>query len=85
MTLLNQTIDPYGAIHRCDHSRHNKVMIIYFVMCINFFPCPSETKRAIEWDLSLEHVCGAAAVAQKGKSGGGVSKTTVNKHRRRVF
>ncbi len=28
---------------------------------------------------------GAAAVAQKGRSGGAVSKTSVNKHRRRVF
>ncbi len=27
---------------------------------------------------------GAAAVAQKGENGGAVSKTSVNKHRRRV-
>ncbi len=43
------------------------------------------TKRAVEWDLSLDHVRGAAAVAQKDKSGAVVSKTSVNKHRRRVF
>lgn len=42
-------------------------------------------KRAIQLDLTLDQVPGAAAVAQKDESGGAVSKTSVNKHRRRVF
>ncbi len=50
-----------------------------------FFPRHSTMKWAVQSDLSLDHVRGAAAVAQKGKSGGAVSKTSVNKHRRRIF
>ncbi len=36
-------------------------------------------KWAVQLDLSLNHVPGAAAVTQKGKSGGAVSKTSVKK------
>ncbi len=42
-------------------------------------------KRAVQSDLRLDHVTGAAAVAQKGTvaSGGAVSKTSVNKHQKK--
>ncbi len=43
-----------------------------------FFPRRSTKKRAVQSDLSSDHVPGAAAVAQKGENGGAVSKTSVN-------
>ncbi len=42
-------------------------------------------KWAVQLDLSLDHMPGTAAVAQKGKSVGAESKTSLNKHLRRVF
>ncbi len=54
-----------------------------FSFCVSIFPpCRSAMKWAIQLDLSLDHVPGAAAVAQKAEPGGAVSKTSVNKHRR---
>lgn len=64
---------------------YEKVRIFFRVPCrfylFNFFH-PSNMKRAVQSDLSLNHVSRAAAVAQKGDSGGTVSKTNVNKRRR---
>ncbi len=42
------------------------------------------TKQTIQLDLSVDHVPGAAGVAQKAESGGVLSKTSVNNHLRRV-
>ncbi len=41
----------------------------FFFVLSNFFPHRSTKKRAVQSDLSLDHVPGAAAVAQKGRSG----------------
>ncbi len=52
------------------------------VLCVSrlcrFFPHRSVMKRALQLDLSLDHMPKAAAVAQKGESGGAVSKTIRN-------
>ncbi len=58
---------------------------IFFRPVCQFFPRRSVMKRAVQSDLSLDHARETAAVAQKGRSGGAVSKTSVNKHRWRVF
>ncbi len=41
----------------------------FFFVLSNFFLHRSTKKRAVQSDLSLDHVPGAAAVAQKGRSG----------------
>ncbi len=59
--------------------------IIHGVKKQGFFPLSlcDKTGRPIRFELRSHDR--AAAVAQKGESGGAVSKTSVNKHRRRVF
>ncbi len=47
---------------------------VFFVMC-QYFPHRSVMKRAVQLDLSLDHMPRADAVAQKGESGGAVLKT----------
>ncbi len=64
--------------------RGAKKQRFFFSSCVDFFPCRSTMKWAVQSDLSLDHMPGAAAVVQKGASGGAVSKTSINKHRRRV-
>ncbi len=78
MTLLNRdNISLWGYFIRV---RKNNDL---FSFCVSIFPpCRSAMKWAIQLDLSLDHVPGAAAVAQKAERGGAVSKTSVNKHRR---
>lgn len=65
---------------------YEKARIFFPVPCgfyyYFYFFHPSKMKRAIQSDLSLDHLSRAAAVAQKGDSGGAVSKTNVNKRRR---
>ncbi len=48
------------------------------------FPRRLVTKQTIQLDLTVDHVPGAAAAAQKAVSGGAVLKTSVNNHQRRV-
>ncbi len=60
-----------------------------FSSCVDFiylyiFPHRSATKQTIQLDLTVDHVPGAAAVAQNAESGGAVSKTSVNNHQKRV-
>ncbi len=51
---------------RHDHSRHEKARF-FFSSCVYFFsPRRSVMKWAIQLDLRLDHVPGAAAVAKKG-------------------
>ncbi len=54
--------------------RREKARMFFFVMC-QYFPHRSVMKRAVQLDLSLDHMPRAAAVAQKGESGGAVLKT----------
>ncbi len=54
--------------------RREKERIFFRHMC-EFFPRRSVMKRAVQLDLSLDHMPRAAAVAQKGESGGAVLKT----------
>ncbi len=47
----------------------------FFRRMCQYFPRRSVMKRAVQLDLSLDHMPRAAAVAQKGESGGAVLKT----------
>ncbi len=46
--------------------------IFFFILCVDFSPLHSATKRAAQLDLSQDHMPRAAAGAQKGESSGAV-------------
>ncbi len=55
--------------------RREKKRGFFFCHMCPFFPRHSVMKLAVQLDLSLDHMPRAAAVAQKGESGGAVLKT----------
>ncbi len=74
----------WGYSHQARSFAVRKSKVFFFRPVCRFFPCRSSMKWVVQSDLSLDHVRGAAPVAQKGKEWWRCSENqcSLNKHRR---